>query len=261
MSELSLALFTVLAQTAVGLVLASSIQDITAPAPIWQTMAALALILAALGAAMAHLGSPRNCLNVVRNLKKSWLSREIVLVNALAAGLALTLLARLGWLPWNPAVINAATALIGLAAVYAMSRVYRLTVAPPWNAPAWTIDFYGTALLVGGAAATWSAPSGAFLALAGLVLKLIVLGPILQAAGRRDNYGEAALDDWLGRLEEQFTLRWLLLIAGATGLACALAVDNSWSAGVMIVSAALVLAAGELIGRMLFYEAHRRVGL
>lgn len=261
MSELSLALFTVLAQTAVGLALASSLQDITAPAPIWQTLAGLALTLTALVAAMAHLGSPRNCLNVIRNLRKSWLSREIVLVNALAAGLALTLFSRLGWLPWTPAVINAATSLIGLAAVYAMSRVYRLAVVPPWDDQAWTIDFYGTALLVGGAAATWSSPSGAFLALAGLVLKLISLAPILRAAGQRDNYGEAALDAWLGRLEDQFTLRWLLLIAGATGLACALAVENPWPAGIMIVSATVVLAAGELIGRMLFYEGHRRVGM
>ena len=151
----------------------------------------------------------------MRNLKRSWLSREIVLVNALAVGLGLTLFARLGWLSWNPAAVGAATALIGLAAVYAMSRVYRLAVAPPWNAPAWTIDFYGTALLLGGATAAWSGPVGAILALAGLILKLISLAPILKAAAFRDQYGESPLTDWLGPLKDRFTLRWLLLIGGA----------------------------------------------
>jgi len=55
----------------------------------FQIIAALCLVLAGLAAAMTHLGKPGDSLHAARNLKSSWLSREIFTVNLFAGLLAI----------------------------------------------------------------------------------------------------------------------------------------------------------------------------
>lgn len=87
------------------------------------------VLLAALAAATAlsalHLGRPERAWRAVRNLRGSWLSREVALAGLF---LGLCALALPGWIPaW-------AAAAAGFAALFAADRVYQVAVkAPPFN--------------------------------------------------------------------------------------------------------------------------------
>lgn len=79
--------------------------------------------LAALALSAWHLGSPLRAWRSLSNLRGSWLSREIALVNAFMALSAAALLA-----PSHHRVLAWAAALVGLAALYAVDRVYQVAM-------------------------------------------------------------------------------------------------------------------------------------
>jgi hypothetical protein len=70
-----------------------------------------------------HLGRPARAWRALRNVRHSWLSREIALVSAF---LALSALSLLGW-PRNPALAWIAAG-AGMAALYAVDRVYQVAM-------------------------------------------------------------------------------------------------------------------------------------
>ena len=152
----SLVIFTLMVQSGVGSVWCLQV------ALIWngglvsllllkfQLLAALGLVLAGLAAAMAHLGKPGDSLHAVKNLKSSWLSREILSVNIFAGFLAV--MAALAHI--RPGALNGWVLLVGSLAggtvLYAMTRVYRLRTVPAWNHAGTPLAFLGSALLLGG---------------------------------------------------------------------------------------------------------------
>lgn len=155
--EMPLVLFTLLAQMAVGGFWAVSW---TFPS-LWVLMQNMAdglqlLPNVAVGlslglgmiASLAHLGARKNAWRILANLRKSWLSREILF----------TLLFGLGWLfTTGELVIRHSmaaesfglTSALGLGLIYSMSQVYRLPAAPGWNTWRTNVGFLVTALLLG----------------------------------------------------------------------------------------------------------------
>lgn len=102
-------------------------------------------------ASFFHLGNPMNALNALNHVGGSWMSNEIALGSAFAiVGLVFALLQwrRLG-APILRQALAVVTALLGLALVFAMSKLYMLPSIPAWNS--WTTPamFYGTAALLG----------------------------------------------------------------------------------------------------------------
>ena len=111
-------------------------------------------VIAALGlsASLAHLGRPRYAYRAMRNIRRSWLSREAALlglhgvVAVAAAGVAL-----LDGPATGPLVLAALViaALVGVCGVYASARLYMLPARPIWNSPLTVIQFGATAVALG----------------------------------------------------------------------------------------------------------------
>jgi DMSO reductase anchor subunit len=122
----------------------------------------------------AHLGAKRNAWRAPFHLKKSWLSREILLFGLFGAGwLAGMFVPEVKWV----------TALLGAAFVYSMAMVYRLHVMPAWDTWRTTVGFFVTAALLGQALMlnVLGAKSGDFAVLAIALLLAVELAMMLSA--------------------------------------------------------------------------------
>lgn len=137
-SEMPLVEFTLLAQMAVGAFWAAQ----------WMTDSIPLIPYLVIGACLglggffsfAHLGAKHNAWRAPFHLKKSWLSREILLVGLFGAGwLAGFVLPGMKWI----------TSLFGVGLIYSMAQVYRLRPMPGWNTWRTTAGFFITALLLG----------------------------------------------------------------------------------------------------------------
>lgn len=160
MKEKSLVAYTLLAQTAVGGFIFLEVLVF-----VWRPYAGesyalglrarvlaglLPLIWLAVLASLFHLGSPENAWRALRNLRTSWLSREVLFTLLFALGETL-----LFWLSWQRGgspganLLAAFTALCGLCLLYSMSRLYMLPAIPGWNTWATPVAFLASAGLLG----------------------------------------------------------------------------------------------------------------
>lgn len=99
-------------------------------------------------ASLAHLGTKKKALFALRNLRRSWLSREVLFTGLFGAGWLFT---TLEGVVWHRSTIEsiAVTATLGLGFVYSMAQVYRLRAVPTWNTWRTNIGFMVSALLLG----------------------------------------------------------------------------------------------------------------
>jgi DMSO reductase anchor subunit len=176
-----LVLLLVLTQCAAGLLVIAWV------AARWQPVSRLCAVggLVALGlgaaASISHLGRPAKAWRAFLGWRRSWLSREILVLHATLAA-ALTAL-------WAPAVQGTAGAL-GLLLVYASGRVYTEVGRPFWSARRVFTGFYATAIVAGlasGAAlAAWAGNEGVARGLAtGVLLTAAPIGALRVSERRR----------------------------------------------------------------------------
>lgn len=285
MKEHSLVYFTISAQMAVGSFLIIGVvywrvgRIASAAESVHLTGAFLVLIglLMALSllASLFHLGSPQNAWRTLSNLRRSWLSREILfalLFSGLIGILILSQWFRLGNL-YALALLAGLTALCGLALVYSMARVYMLRTAPAWNSWLTPAAFFTTTFLlgnlfVGTLLAVQSVFSPLALSLAiesvlgglgvGLTILLLLEFTLLplqlsvMAANEIENkFGRPLIQLYLLRLVPVFigvTLAGILFFSSAPlNLPAALAVMAAF--GSVLTS--------EVFGRILFYESRQ----
>jgi DMSO reductase iron-sulfur subunit len=216
---------TLLTQAAVGTSVISAFSDPS----LNQRLLAAVLAGVALQASLFHLGRPAMALKALRNLRRSWLSREVLAFGVYAGLAALAVV-----VPVLAGVAGAA----GVAGVYASGRLYVVPGRPSWNSPLTIIRFMLTAVILGGLVA--GSPE---VAVAGLGLQLAAEGANLARLGRSpklEHWGTARLTfRWFG---------WLTSArVGAAVVASALALTG------LIGPAIVVAALGELAGRYLFY--------
>jgi ferredoxin len=121
-SEWPLLGFTLLAALAVAAFAASVLASWRLPLPAFLVPAVGAMALSSL-----HLGRKGRAWRAVLNLRRSWLSREVVLYSAFVGLACLSLL-----LPGRAALASAA-ALAGFAALFAMDRVYDVVRPARWR--------------------------------------------------------------------------------------------------------------------------------
>jgi len=233
----------------------------------FQILVALGLVLTGLAAAMAHLGRPGGSLQAVRNLKSSWLSREIFSVNLFAGWLVFMVV----WAYIRPAALTGWLLLVGSlaggAVLYAMARVYRLRTVPTWNHAGTPVAFAGSALLLGGLLCT-------------LVLKILTLLPVVgHAAKGQDDFRLVALITVLAGFilkilacrakpsgpisARPFKTRQPVLQGLGIGLwmIAVFAAGNPGFPSLFLFLAAVCLVSGEIIHRAQFYSSYQRVGL
>jgi anaerobic dimethyl sulfoxide reductase subunit B (iron-sulfur subunit) len=141
--ELPLVAFTLLSQMAAGMA-ASSLLIIPLPRSALLTIG----LLLAVGVFISflHLGKKRNAWRALIHLRKSWLSRELLMAGLFAGSWAVMAGGR--WMlnispnPWPMAIL-------GLGLIYSMSMVYRLRAVPAWNTWRTPAAFFLSAFTLG----------------------------------------------------------------------------------------------------------------
>lgn len=278
MHNWSLVCFTLFTQSAIGLVWVSVAGrwfggGTQADFSIWPMPIALTLTGLGLYAALAHLAKPRLAPNALRNLTASWLSREVLLVQAFAGAVALLIfISLLEALP-GLVILETTACLLGGAALFAMTRVYLLKTVPVWNSPATLLEFAGSAMLLGGAlgavltvfgATDQTGKSPALIAAAigillGLILKLTAIFPSLaaeQAARDQTWYEPTVASLSIGR---SLAVRIGLNLAGLALILAA--ISGSGPTWLWSCLSLACLGTGEVVGRQRFYKAYRRLGV
>jgi DMSO reductase anchor subunit len=267
----SLVAFTLLIQSAVGSIWCIGISLLRGDTPFrygWHAAIALLVVLAGLCFSVGHLGRPGVCFYTIRNLKYSWLSREIaasVTLTAAVAAMAFTGLGPGGLSGW---VVLAASAVGGLV-LYAMARAYGLRTVPSWNHAGTLLDFLGSALLLGGLQfglaervlvvilnvnhdASGTSASGY------LAFMAVLIGFVLKVLARAMTPAERA-ESAAGPLKMVQPL-----IQGCGIVLWALSMllgDDPGLRWVLLLSAAAGLVAGEINLRNRYYASYHRAGL
>ena len=192
--EIPLIFFTLLSQIAIGtlasiLMILLSLSDklLARQISLLPLLGAGLSVTAALFISFSHLGTPHNAWRVLHNLRKSWLSREIMFISSFAGLLAILMGLRLFQIGSNFAWISVAgiTLLCGLAALVSMQRVYQFRTIPGWNKLRTLLEFSASTLGLGGlltasllpknipaGAVEWIPPIAALAFLAGLYVTL-----------------------------------------------------------------------------------------
>ena len=230
-----------------------------------------ACILLGVGAlaSLEHLSDPTVSFYTITNVGTSWLSREILFVGLFGAGLLLWLITLNAW-------ARRLAAILGLAFVYVMSRVYAIPTVPFWNSLFTYWLFLATSLLLGSslllfmdALAARKDPEKKAALLLGWYPVFIVLAFILQML-------VIPLQLLLAQSPfSTYLLAWhltLLLIGAALGPlllirngvnemlpgACRNCPCPLWiRAGIIL----LLIVAGEVCGRALFYSGYTWFGM
>lgn len=241
----------------------------------------------ALLASLLHLNNLTNVVKAVPNLGSSWLSREVVL------GVVFVVLAVIyTFVQWRKlgsealrTVIGWVTAAVGMFEVYAMAMVYMIRTQPAWNTMATPITFFVSSLLLGGLAV-----AVAMLVMPGNVTEkqsaqlrqviqgtalgaMILLGieflvlPIYMAyLATQGPAANQSLMLMVGPFMGTLVIRLLLIFLGA-GILGTFLYRNAGMPGHEKTVATLTYGAfalvfvAEIMGRILFYATHIRIGL
>lgn len=219
----------------------------------------------AMSASFFHLGRPAYAFKALRNVRTSWMSREVVLFGAFAT----TSLVYAGaWsldrgLPTVP--LGVLAVVVGLVGVYASGRLYLVPARPVWKSQRTMVSFFATALALGPLFALSFLERGSLesswmrvllvASLGGVLAQLAALGHLVHAVRSATDHqyrGTGYL--LLKRCRGLFALRLLAAGAGLAMVASLLGLplDGDEAAG-RLVMALVVLGAGELAGRYLFF--------
>ncbi len=180
----------VLTQMSVGMFVVMAVWMLLGQAMPAEPMAlcATAVLLAGLGLSVLHLGRPMGAWRFFLGLRTSWMSREILAFGILAGSAVMTCAA----VHWGVLVVPALvlTSVLGLVAVFTSGMIYVDTRRPYWAAGLTHGKFFGTALVLGLAAAAALVPHLA-LVIAALVARIALVG--WEQARNRAAYAD---EDW-----------------------------------------------------------------
>jgi DMSO reductase anchor subunit len=148
----SLVVFTLLVQSAVGIIWLTGISMVLGIGEFhakYSLIVAFLLVIAGMAVSTGHLGRPYVCYYALRNLRNSWVSREIAATGAFAALLAVAILS-----DFISGSLSGLLILIlcvaGGFTLYAMVRSYQLRTVPSWNHSGTLCTFLGSTLILGG---------------------------------------------------------------------------------------------------------------
>ncbi|AET68652.1 DMSO reductase anchor subunit [Desulfosporosinus orientis DSM 765] len=239
------------------------------------------LVAIALLLSLFHLGKPIFAYGTIANLGSSWLSREI-----LFSGLFMFLWIAAYYL--NHRKANAAnlvgwiTAIVGIMAIFSMASIYHFASVPAWSSLDTFIAFFATTLVLGSITTAtligYSAKGAklekdvvkllfqlSFVVLAAVVIQLIFV--VVDITNLKSGIGAAQTSAHLllSVYIVQLILHGVLGIVGAFLFVIVLYKKSKNEAVVLPISAFyaafLILLAGELLGRYLFYASAVTMGI
>jgi DMSO reductase anchor subunit len=257
---------TLLTQLAVGTVAATvAVQALTGESRLGPGAVAAAVSgVVALLASIGHLGRPAHAWKALRNLRHSWLSREVALFGGFsAAAVAYAATWPLGIAGNGRLAIGASATALGIAGIFASARLYLVPARPAWNSPRTVLAFFATAVATGPLMAAF-ALGGAQLPSSRLLVAVAAAATVVQLAMYQ--YVAAAVavrkdHEWLAfgrllfrRFRNLFAVRLACGLASVV-LALSVAATPSGSGAATLLTLTLLAAAiiGEFIGRYLFY--------
>ncbi|MEC1716957.1 dimethyl sulfoxide reductase anchor subunit family protein [Schinkia azotoformans] len=222
------------------------------------------LSLIGLIASFAHLGTPTNAFNTIRNIGSSWMSREILVTGMFIAAVYITAGLAIVQKKVNPNLLLVST-LIGLVDIYCMAAIYAKTLVSGWNSINTFTSFYGTALVLGPVlAVSFIAPAlkekaqslikySFYIAMAGIAIQLIGLalfGTVMPEVNMIT--GVNAMTELAG-YQGTVALRWIIEVIGVGVLGfMAMATNKKVSLSFAYLAlAAIILAEG--MSRYVFY--------
>ena len=231
-------------------------------------MLILFLSIMGLGGAFLHLGKPFNSYHAIKNIKKSWLSREILTVSTFSGALILLI----GLNQVRPGLINAWILLIvslaGGMALFAMTRVYRLRTVPSWNHAGTPLAFLSSTLILGGVQCTvllylqtWLNIGHPETLAYDSFLKVIFIAAGI--AGLAFKFLAAGINPTASSPSESYLVNQPILQSSGLAIWMIYILINGslfWQSLLLLLTA-ISLITGEIIHRMHFYNSHQRVGL
>lgn len=282
-AQLPLIFFTIFAQMGAGLLfvllglsMMQSGPGIAGSGNAYTALAASSLFVLSVISASWHLGNPIHAYHTIRNLKTSWLSREVLLTGIVTC---LSILLTIAFFFFAGLLILLKTAIwiTGIAAfllIYSNARLYMIKSVPAWNKNRTLILFFSSTFILGAVGyVAINEIVNAFSPLAGLPeTKYKILGGIVfftgwleicafstRAALKKDpGYLRIALDDFRAiRDKSLYYLRVVLSVGGIFSMLLFLYLDNCY----WLYSAFLLSFFQELIGRILFFADYKRIGI
>ena len=217
----------------------------------------------ALAVSVLHLGRPAVAWKALRNLRRSWLSREVALFGAFSVatfGYAVASLLTAGG-PGPLRALGILAVALGVGGTYASGRLYLVPARPLWNSGRTLVAFFATAVATGplvAALAIDPAVAGVRLlfALAGAG-SLLQLGAtqhlVASIAVRRQREFALSARLLFGRFRRLFALRVGCALAAAAACVTAATVVDRTAARPLALAVLAVAAGGELAGRYLFF--------
>lgn len=275
--EWPLVLFTVLGQCVAGGLIVSGIvwmnanDDRIGQVRIVRSQVLL-WVLMGMGfiASMMHLGSPLRAFNSLNRVGASALSNEIAAGSLFFAVGGFWWL--LSWLGKMPATISriwlAISMLLGVLFVWAMTRVYQIDTVPTWHNGYTTATFFLT-MLVGGpllaalllrlAGIRFRASRFAALSVAAFIASIAIVMLQSQQLGEIHSSVQQAV----ALVPDYAMLQVVRLLLIALGLGCWICplVMRKQPQVRSLLPGIVLVAAGEVIGRGLFYGLHMTVGV
>jgi len=256
-----LVVMLVLTQMSVGLYSLALIGGESGASTIARVAAFLAMGLG-LAASTSHLGRPLGAWRAFLGLRRSWLSREIVVFGAFS-GIAFgyTAAAFLDFIPVPvEALLGLGTVVSGLLGVYCSVMIYHDTQRPFWHLPVTAGKFFGTTAVMALAGAVTLSVLVGELSMLPLVLlfgvgltKLILESRQLQALSAIEmSPAKKSASLLFYPLRKRLLLRYACAVFGLLTMAVLL-VDPSNIALAAIGFASLLF--GELMERALFFQA------
>jgi len=203
-----------------------------------------------------HLGKPGNAWRVLAHLRKSWLSREILFTSLFAGLWVISIFFKTRQVTGIfQLLLYLVTSLCGLAAVWSMSRVYRLQTVPAWNTWRTSATFLNSTLLLGFVWAAmlrfFSSPiTSWFMANAvgtGLILSILFIASLALT-----------LDTRSGSSRHLNKLRVSLIVSGLSG-GILMVLFPSVFGGWMTIPLFILTALGETLGRVHFYRSRSQL--
>jgi anaerobic dimethyl sulfoxide reductase subunit B (iron-sulfur subunit) len=238
-SELPLVAFTLLGQMAAGI---AAFTLFSGPLTVPVLITIGALIGTGGLVSLLHLGAPKNAWRAVIHLRKSWLSREILMFGLFGGSwLVAMALPGMGKLP---------LALCGIGLIYSMAQVYRLRSMPAWDTNRTLLAFLVSMVLLGGIGVDilsgfWDA---GFMPLTNLAVGVGLIAALEVSLSERNQTHQTAR-----------RLRSGLIGLGLVGMLGTYVVPNAVGRWLVFPIFVIVLIE-EALGRWLFYQQlHQRI--
>ncbi len=265
MEHIPLTLFSICLQAAIGIMAFVAIGRLLNKDGVFRNALITAAGLGVVGmlVTLLHLGRPFRAYLALNQFASSWLSREIWL-SGLFVGLAVLAVLLIFIRPQNRNIVNGTVvvaSIVGLINIAVMANIYSSSSVPLWQGSTTIIEFYAATITMGAIIFLFLSLQEAN-KMKKLLASVVASAVIIQVAAVITNLihmgssFDYALQGSLVIMSSMIVvniLKWLFILAGAALMLWIVKEELSTTVTNTVLASALLLFAGQLIGRYLFY--------